>query len=315
MRGLHRSDPSSQGIRRLRKGRGFSFVDERGQLVEGAQKERIRLLAIPPAWTEVWISPKENGHIQVTGKDAEGRTQYIYHSAWSKRKGNEKHVRAAELGQRIASLRRSLRRTVRSSKVEKSRILALILLLIDQAHLRVGNQADTDSHKSYGASTLLCRHCEVDRNTVTLKFTGKSHQPWKITVSDPLLVKNLTALCSRPSSERLFVYQADNELRSVSPSAINEYLRKTAGGTYQAKDFRTWHGTITAARFLALKDPRKGTEKNIRLAYRTVSQELHNTPAVASSSYVDPRLISAFRSGKLFRLKVTDKAVAQLLRK
>lgn len=299
------------GLRRIRRGKGFQYTDATGRPVSDADRERIRNLVIPPAWADVWICQDADGHLQATGRDGAGRLQYRYHPKWQRRSGKSKYRRAAELGSTIHKLRLRLRRTLRHSADDKERLLALAVLLMDKAHLRIGSPDYAAKNGSYGLTTILCRHCTVTEHAVVLEFTGKSAQNWHVEISDPLLVSKLTELLKRPPAEPLLAWHSPSGMQTLAPEEVNAFIKSSAGQRFRAKDFRTWHGTMAAARFLAAAEV--GSEKALPAAFRAVAGELHNTPAIASGSYVDPRVIDAFQAGELAGVKVSDDVISTIV--
>ena len=316
---LRRSEPSGPGIQRLKAGRGFTYRGADGGPVDAATRERIAALVIPPAWTEVWICPFPNGHIQATGRDAAGRTQYLYHEAWRLQKDRVKFDRMLELAASLPSARRRVTRDLRGDD-PKLRTLAAAFRMLDAGSLRVGSDRYAELHGSHGLSTLLCSHVVVSGDTVRLEFPGKSGQEWMSELDDADLAAALRPLKRRGPSARLLAYKpASSEEAAgwhpVTAEDINDYVRARTGGEFTAKDFRTLTGTVTAACSLA----RSGSQPNktararaVRAAVSDTAELLGNTLAVARGSYIDPRLIDAFEDGRTIDRDRLDSAETQL---
>jgi DNA topoisomerase-1 len=317
---LRRSHPDRPGLGRRRSGRGFTYLDARGgPLKDQAAVERIKALAIPPAWKDVWISPDERGHIQATGVDAAGRTQYLYHPRWRERRDRAKFDHVLEVAERLPALRDRVRRDLtRGRGLTRDRVLAAIVALLDKGMFRVGGaqSADRDEDPSYGLSTLRPDHVRGRDGCMILEFTGKSGIEHTSAVDDGEVCAVLRALRRRRSGQdRLFAYwdPPARRWREVSAAHINEYLRELTGEQMTAKDFRTWHGTVKAAEALDEVGPqptRTARKKAVAHAMREVADHLGNTPAVARASYVDPRVVEAYESGET---AATEPEVADLL--
>lgn len=310
---LRRSDLSKPGIERRRAGKGFSYRQPDGTILDKEDRQRINALAIPPAWTDVWISPYENAHIQATGVDAAGRSQYIYHPRWRERKDTEKFQRAAELGSVFPAVRRAVTRHLKDTSSPKQQTLAAAVRLMDLGALRVGSESYMRQNGSYGLTTLKCRHARVKEDAVALKFPGKSGQWWDTSIHDPDLADFLEPLARRPSKERLLAYKDNGSWVPVDASMINEYLRHIAGTAYTSKDFRTWKGTATAALSLLKSSGTMTRPQALVKAMKDAAELLGNTPTVARTSYVDPRIVEAFLSGELADVKPTEPSIAEFL--
>ena len=253
---LRRSEPSGPGIQRVRSGRGFTYRGVDGKPVDAATRDRIAALVIPPAWTEVWICPFPNGHIQATGRDAAGRTQYLYHEAWRQQKDRVKFERALELAASLPSARKRVTRDLRGDD-PKSRTLAAAFRMLDAGSLRVGSERYAELHGSHGLSTLLCSHVVVSGDTVRLEFPGKSGQEWMSELDDADLAAALRPLKRRGPSARLLAYKDEDGWHPVTAEDINDYVRARTGGEFTAKDFRTLTGTVAAASSLARSGPQR----------------------------------------------------------
>lgn len=292
---LRRSDTTGQGFGRVRSGRGFRFTGE----PTAADRERIDALVIPPAWTDVWISPHPNGHIQATGVDAAGRTQYIYHADWRRQKERTKFDRALSLAASLPAARRKVTRDLRGDDA-KATTLAVAFRMLDVGALRVGSERYTDDNGSHGLSTLLCSHVSVKDDVVTLGFPGKSGKTWSSQIADKDLARELSALKKRGPTARLLAFRVEREWHPVSAAEINDYVRQCTGGLFTAKDFRTLRGTAAAALSLARHgsaSTRTARRRALAEAAREASVVLGNTPSIARKSYIDPRVLSKFSAG------------------
>lgn len=313
---LRRSDPSSRGFRRIRSGKGFSYRDDDGTTVRDPEvRARFNALAIPPAWTDVWIAPHANGHIQATGVDAAGRRQYIYHPAWRERHDREKFDRALALAESLPAARASVTRALRDSADMRTRTLAAAFRMLDTGSLRIGSDRYVEANGSHGLSTLLCSHARVDGETVILNFPAKSGQPWESEISDPDLADYVRGRLRRGKQKLLLSWDAEGSEHSVSAADINAYVRERTHGEFTAKDFRSLHGTIAAARSLASNGPAKGKREQSRAitqAMEDAAAILGNTPAIARKSYVDPRVLDLYAAGETIDATRGGSAESQL---
>ena len=295
---LRRSDSSGAGLRRVRAGRGFSYKDTAGHpMADPELRHRIELLAIPPAWRDVWIAPYPNGHIQATGVDAAGRRQYIYHPAWREQKDRIKFDRALSLAESLPAARRRVTLELRSGEPTRERALAAAFRMLDTGSLRVGSEQYAESNGSHGLATLLCSHATVSGVTVSLHFPAKSGQEWQSEIADADLAPVVRSLKRRGANARLLAWRDGARWHPVVAQDINDYVRERTGGEFTAKDFRTLHGTVAAAVSLAEHgpEPRKSARvRAIAQAMRDASTVLGNTPTIARKSYVDPRLIDRY---------------------
>ena len=368
---LRRSDPTRPGYSRRRSGTGFSYRDPAGQKVTEKQlRERFVALAIPPAWTDVWISPHPNGHIQAIGLDAAGRRQYIYHSAWREQKDRLKFERALQLAASLPRVRGQVTRELRGEGEPRTRALAAAFRMLDLASLRIGSERYADAYGSHGLSTLLCSHVTVRGDVVRLNFPAKSGQQFQGVITDADLATYLRARLRERPAAPLLSWMVDGVESAISASDINEFIKERTGGEFSAKDFRTLRGTAAAAQSLAeslaqnltaapvatvptpangdTATPRAATsaqrgktsintrttpgttaatgakstsatvapgasaslrprtaarsrradDRAIAEAMRQAADALGNTPAIARTSYVDPRVVDLFRAGE-----------------
>jgi DNA topoisomerase-1 len=292
------------GISRRRRGKGFEYRDARGRpLRDAATLARIRALAIPPAWSEVWICPSPHGHLQATGRDARGRKQYRYHPEWRALREADKFDRLRDFGASLPAIRRRLRADMRADGLPRERVLAALVALLDRTFARIGNDEYTKAHGSFGLSTLRNRHAEIGRDELRLEFRGKSGVVHRLKLSDRR-VAAVVRRCQELPGERLFQYLDERGRRSAVGSAdVNRYLREIGRGDWSSKEFRTWHGSVRALAALraaaaAGNDPGERERIVVRVVDE-VARQLGNTRAVCRSHYIDPRIVEAFLAGEL----------------
>jgi DNA topoisomerase-1 len=301
---LRRSDPAAAGIRRLRSGRGFRYVDATGKRVcDDAVLERIAGLVIPPAWKDVWICPWPNGHIQVTGLDVAGRKQYLYHPDWTARQDREKWQRARSLGAVLPRMRKRLVEDLDETGLSRARVLSCAVRMIDLGLFRIGGESYARENESYGLATILREHVTISRGNATFTYPAKHGVQAAQVISDPAVVAVLAALLRRPdpSPELLGWWsRQDRAWRDVRSDHVNLHVREVSGRAVSAKDFRTWHATVLMALTLADAPPPKSAtarKRNVVAAYRSVAGALGNTPSVAKGSYVDPTVVELYDRG------------------
>ncbi|SKC52149.1 DNA topoisomerase IB [Okibacterium fritillariae] len=313
---LRRSNSNGRGYRRVRSGSGFSYRDLDGSTItDRALRERLEKLGIPPAWEDVWIAPFENGHIQATGVDAVGRRQYIYHPGWREKKDRIKFDRALQLAEALPSARRQVTIYLRSDGVSRERTLAAAFRMLDTGSLRVGSERYTNSNGSHGLATLLNAHARVSGDTVHLHFPAKSGKEWESDITDADLAAVVRQLKRRGGRARLLAYKDGRHWHPVTSSDINDFVKEMTGGDFTAKDFRTLHGTVTAAVSLAKTGPLPSQAKRNRAisqAMRDAAEVLSNTPTIARSSYVDPRLIDHYNQGETIDPKRTGSGESEV---
>lgn len=317
---LRRAHTGSEGISRKRSGRGFAYFSEDGRrLGSRIVLGRIEALGVPPAWKDVWISPDPRAHIQATDVDAAGRTQYLYHPRWRELKDDEKFIRSLGFARRLPTLRRLVTRDLKQQQDARKRSLAAAVRLMDRAGLRVGGAQYAEENGSFGATTLQRRHVRLDGQHVHLMFRGKSAGIWEVRLVDPLLGNYFDSVPHAPRRGPALCYPWTQGRRKVwhpiSDTEVNAYLAQIAGPGYTAKDFRTWQGTVVAALSLA-RSRRAGVSslEAVSAAIQEASEWLHNTPAVAKGSYVNPQVITLFEQGRVAaRACQADKAVLDLL--
>jgi DNA topoisomerase-1 len=318
MRRLRRIDPSGPGFTRRKRGKGFEYLDGRGRRIDDdATLERIRALAIPPAWTDVWISPDDMGHIQAVGTDAAGRRQYRYHDVWRERRDRSKHERMEAFARRLPEFRAVVADDLAKRGLPKERVLAAAARLLDQAFFRVGGESYAEQNGSFGLATIRRDHVQVRGAQLTFDYTAKGGIRRIQRVGDAELAKVVKALAQRddPSPE-LLAWKEGTRWRDVRSADINDYLKAHAGDDVSAKDFRTWHATVLAAVVLAGKDIEATTHTSRKrlttAAVKEVSGFLGNTPAVCRASYIDPRVIDRFMDGETIASDLVELGTADL---
>jgi DNA topoisomerase I len=304
---LRRSDCSAPGIGRRRRGGGFSYLDpEGGRVSDEDTLERIRGLAIPPAWQDVWICSDPYGHIQATGVDAAGRKQYLYHERWHLRAAQRKFESMREFAARLPRLRSAVKKDLARAGVPRERALACAVRLLDLGFFRIGGEEYAETNESYGVATVLREHVSIEGEEIVFDFPAKSGQRRVQAIRDPEVKAAIEAMRRRRSGpDDLLVFREDGGWRDVRSEEVNAYLQEKAGEEFSAKDFRTWHGTVLAAVELAREGApgSKGRgESAIRAAVKRVAERLGNTPAVCRSSYIDPRVLDRFRHGETIEL-------------
>jgi DNA topoisomerase-1 len=299
---LRRADCKGEGFRRRRSGRGFAFLDAGGERIDDEETlERIRELAIPPAWDDVWICPDPLGHIQATGIDAAGRKQYLYHARWQARAAARKFETVREFAAALPSLRRAARRDLGREGMPRERALACAVRLLDLGFFRIGGEEYAEANESYGVATVRREHVSLRDGELVFDFPAKSGQRRVQSVRDSAVRRAVEAMRRRRSGpEDLLAFREDGAWHDVRSGDVNAYIQAQIGDRFSAKDFRTWHGTVLAAVALTAAGPPRsaaGAERAIKEAVKRVSEALGNTPAVCRSSYIDPRVLDRFRDG------------------
>jgi DNA topoisomerase-1 len=300
-----RSD-NEPGITRRRAGTGFSYRRPDGALVDEGTRARIKRLAIPPAWKDVWICPSSNGHLQATGRDARGRKQYRYHPEFRAHRDAVKFDRLVEFGESLAPIRKQVTVDLALPALPKTKVTALVVRLLEETLIRVGNEEYARANASYGLTTLRDRHAKLTPSALRLVFTSKHGERTDIVVSDRRL-RSIVRRCQDLPGQVLFQYvdEETDEPRPIASSDVNDYLRVLSGENITAKDFRTWKATLMAAVELAAL-PAPTSDRRARAAVievaAMVSDKLRNTPAVSRASYIHPAVFDAYRAGNLCTL-------------
>ena len=304
--GLRYVHDDKPGIRREPAAGGFRYLGAKGEPVEDeATLARIKSLVIPPAWTDVWICPQPNGHLQATGRDARGRKQYRYHPKWRATRDEVKYERMLKFGQALPAIRAEVDRALGLPGLPREKVLATIVYLLEATMMRVGNEEYARTNKSFGLTTLRNRHVKVDGSEIAFRFRGKSGVYHKVKVQDRRLARIIARARDLPGQE-LFQYVDDEgETHSIDSSDVNDYLRSITGEEYTAKDFRTWSGTVLAA--LALQefekfDSEAQAKKNIVRAIESVAEKLGNTPSICRKCYVHPAVLDAYLEGTVLEV-------------
>jgi DNA topoisomerase I len=293
------------GYRRIKRGRGFVYLTpEDVPVTEKRVLERIARLAIPPAWQAVWICRGSEGHIQATGRDARGRKQYRYHPRWRKIRDHAKYEDVIAFAQRLPQLRKRLKKDISHPHLNKQKVLATVVRLMENTSIRVGNDCYADANGSYGLTTLLDQHAHIDGGHVEFRFRGKGGKPYRASVRDRKLAR-IVERCRDIPGQRLFQYvDEDGSYRPITSSDVNEYIKHAMGFPFTAKGFRTWAGTVGAALHFYASAPQRTlpeTRRCVSRAYEEVSKLLGNTPAICKKCYVHPAVVEAFTAGSLHR--------------
>jgi DNA topoisomerase-1 len=313
--GLTYVSDDKPGIRRRRSGKGFRYENGNGERIkEQATLKRIRALAVPPAWTDVWICAKATGHVQATGRDARGRKQYRYHARFREVRESTKYHHMLAFAKNLPAIRRRVQEHLAQRGLPREKVLATIVHLLEATLIRVGSDEYARTNKSYGLTTLKNRHVEVEGSALKFNFKGKSGKVWKLNVRDRRIAKVIRACQELPGQELFQYVDESGENRDITSSDVNAYLREISGEDITAKDFRTWHGTVLAA--LALQefekfDSQAGAKRNIRDAIQKVAARLGNTPTICRKCYIHPEIITTYIEGSLL-LEVKDKVEAEL---
>lgn len=301
--GLVYVSDSEPGFQRRRRGRGFTYLDPTGQVVrDPALRERFHTLAIPPAWQEVWICANPDGHLLATGRDDAGRKQYIYHPRWSAMRSQVKYERLRLFAEALPKMRTQVQHDLRKRALTREKVTALVVNLLEETMIRIGNEAYARQNETYGLTTLQDDHVEVSDGEVAFEFRGKSGKEHEIVVTDPRLAR-LVRACQELPGQQLFQYiDEDGAICGLTSTDVNEYLRTVTGCDFTAKDFRTWGGTVTAAHLLHEVGPaatEKEAERNVVQVIKGVAAKLGNTPAVCRQHYVHPTIVTAYTEGCL----------------
>jgi len=321
--GLRYSSDSGPGITRRRAGGGFSYLGTRGRpLRDKRVLARIRGLAIPPAWSDVWISSDARGHLQATGRDARGRKQYLYHPDWRTLRDETKFDRMEDFGAALPALRERIDADLGRSGLPRERVLAAVVRLVDETLIRVGNEQYRRDNGSFGATTIRQRHAEVAGSRVSVEFRGKGGKLLHAEVADRRLARTVQRLHDLPGRELFEYLDGEGERHRVHSEDVNGYLKDVSGEDLTVKDFRTWGASALSLRALSdLGEPASASEakRSINEAIREVADALGNTPAVCRASYVHPALLEAYAEGELpsptrRRLSGLDRWESALLR-
>ena len=296
--GLRYVSDVQSGFSRRRKGEEFEYFDQKGKPIRDEQRlVRIKRLAIPPAWSDVWICPSPYGHIQATGRDARRRKQYRYHERWREIRDENKYDRLVNFGKALPKIRRRLKKDLSLSGLSRKKVLATIVQLLQRSLIRVGNEEYARENKSFGLTTMQDRHVDVKGSKLRFRFRGKSGRQHEVDVTDRRIARIISNLQDLPG-QSLFQYLDDEgHVRDITSQDVNEYLREITGKDFTAKDFRTWAGTVLAAVALGklgASKTKKLAKANIKHAIGAVAEVLGNTPAVCRQCYIHPAVLEAY---------------------
>jgi len=299
--GLYYVNDNRVGYRRKANGNGFEYLDTEAKRIRDRQRLlRIKRLAIPPAWTDVWICPSPNGHIQATGRDARGRKQYRYHDRWREVRDENKFGRLAEFAKTLPKIRRRVARDITLADLPREKVLATVVRLLEQTFIRIGNEEYARENKSFGLTTIKNRHVTVKGPHLRFRFRGKSGRQHEVDMTDRRIAK-IVSKCQDLPGQDLFQYVTDEgEVRNITSQDVNDYLREITNENFTAKDFRTWAGTVLAAIALNAQagfETKTQAKANVKTAVCAVAELLGNTPAICRKCYVHPAIIEAYLNG------------------
>jgi len=329
--GLRYVSDDSPGYRRRIHGKGFDYLDTEGKRIRDERRLlRIKHLAIPPAWTDVWICPSPTGHIQATGRDARRRKQYRYHERWRGIRDENKFGRLAAFAQALPKIRRRITRDMKLPGMPRHKVLATVVQLLERTFMRIGNEAYARENKSFGLTTIRNRHVKVKGANLRFRFRGKSGRQHDVNVTDRRVARTVSRCQDLPGQD-LFQYVADNgDVQNITSQDVNDYLREISGDNFTAKDFRTWAGTVLAAIALSMlgtSHTKKKAMTKVKAAICAVAQLLGNTPAICRKCYVHPAIVEAYLGGTQItgsngaakqrgrvNLRAAERAVIRLLR-
>lgn len=304
--GLSYCADEAPGLRRLKSGKGFRYLDRNEKpITDEKTLARIQSLGIPPAWTDVWICPRANGHIQATGRDDAGRKQYRYHNDWSTARSGNKFDRVCGFGRALPRLRKQVEADLAKRGVTRDKVLATTVSLLELTLIRVGNREYARKNKSFGLTTLNKRHIEVDGSALRFHFRGKSGKDHAVSVRDQRLARVLRSLQELPGQQVFKYRDADGDLCPVTSDEVNGYIRQAMGEDFSAKDFRTWAGTVSAARALRDMDPpetKTQAKGRVTTCVKAVAGLLGNTPTVCRASYIHPKVFELYETGRIAKV-------------
>ena len=300
--GLQYVSDDRRGYTRREKDGDFEYLDTQGKRIRDEQRLlRIKRLAIPPAWADVWISPSSTGHIQATGRDARRRKQYRYHDRWRELRDENKFDRLAEFAKALPKIRRRVAQDMRLPGLPRRKVLATVVRLLERTFIRIGNEEYARENKSFGLTTIRNRHVKMKGDRLRFRFHGKSGRQHKVDITDRRIAK-IVSKCQDLPGQDLFQYVSDDgEVRNVTSQDVNDYLHEITNENFTAKDFRTWAGTVLAAIALNAQggfETKKQAKANLKTAIYAVAQLLGNTPAICRKCYVHPAVIESYLNGK-----------------
>ncbi|MFC7725563.1 DNA topoisomerase IB [Nocardioides sp. GCM10028917] len=305
---LRRTFPDQPGWTRRRSGKGFVYLDEHGNRLDAEQVQRCKDLVIPPAWKDVWITPHPNGHLQAVGTDDAGRRQYLYHPQWRASRDAAKFDRILGFGKALSKARERVLTDIGAEGMSQERACAVAVRLLDLGYFRIGNDVYTDTNGSFGLTTLLREHVSRRGSALRFRFVGKSGIEHDIDIDDKAAIEALDVMRRRRGGgDRLLAWKDGRTWRDLSSSDVNDYIRGCFGIDATAKDFRTWHATVIAAAALADTDEpgqtKASRKRAVSAAMKEVSEFLGNTPTLARTSYVDPRVVEAYERGRTVKVR------------
>ena len=300
--GLRYVSDDRPGYTRKAKGEDFDWLDADGEPIRDEQRLlRIKRLAIPPAWTEVWVSPLANGHIQATGRDARGRKQYVYHDRWREVRDENKYDRIISFGKTLPKIRRRIARDLKLAGLPRNKVLATVVQLLERTFIRIGNEEYARENKSFGLTTMKDRHVEVKGAKLRFRFRGKSGREHEVDVTDGRIANIISKLQDLPGQDLFQYVDHDGKVRDITSQDVNEYLREITGEDFSAKDFRTWAGTVLTAIALNAQEQfetPKQAKLNINTAIKAVAKILGNTPAICRKCYIHPAVLENYLDQK-----------------
>jgi DNA topoisomerase-1 len=309
-------DDHSNGYSRRATASGFCYIDNYGKpLKDEATLARIKGLAIPPAWTQVWICPSPRGHIQAVGRDVKGRKQYRYHPDWRADRDMQKFERMAAFGRALPRLRKRVEADLARRGLPREKVLAAVVRLLELTLIRVGNDEYARTNKSFGLTTMQKRHLRLASGGAMFEFRGKSGKVHKTGFQDKRLARIIRA-CQELRGQRLFKYVGeDGEQRAIESADVNDYIRAACGSDFSAKDFRTWAGSLAAMEGLGLLPPsesKTAAKRSVNTCVKAVAGLLGNTPAVCRAAYIHPRVLAAYEAGELPAAKRASARASEL---
>ena len=300
--GLRYVSDDRPGYTRKAKGDDFDWLDADGEPIRDEQRLlRIKRLAIPPAWTEVWVSPLANGHIQATGRDARGRKQYVYHDRWREVRDENKYDRIISFGKTLPKIRRRIARDLKLAGLPRNKVLATVVQLLERTFIRIGNEEYARENKSFGLTTMKDRHVEVKGAKLRFRFRGKSGREHEVDVTDGRIANIISKLQDLPGQDLFQYVDHDGKVRDITSQDVNEYLREITGEDFSAKDFRTWAGTVLTAIALNAQEQfetPKQAKLNINTVIKAVAKILGNTPAICRKCYIHPAVLENYLDQK-----------------
>ena len=317
--GLRHVSDAGPGLARKRAADGFRYSNAEGRAVrDRATLARIRALAIPPAWEDVWICPREDGHLQATGRDARGRKQYRYHPQWREVRDETKYGRMAAFGRALPRIRRRVQKDLALPELPREKILATVVRLLETTFIRVGNEEYARENSSFGLTTLRGRQVQINGSRIRFNFRGKSGVEHAIELQDRHMAALVRRIRDLPGYELFQYVDEGGERRTIDSADVNAYIREATGDEFSSKDFRTWAGTLLAARALGAAgafDSRAHAMRNVNAAIESVARLLGNTKAVCRKCYVHPAVVDAYLEGRLQGAPRGDAAVIALLKR